>query len=92
MTEQFLINFTPQETRVALLHQLDWKEKTDEARLFEYCLRCADEQEFFIRMAIGWALRQYARTNPAAVRQFLETNRGKLSSLSFREAAKHLSP
>lgn len=78
--------------RVALLHQLDRKEKTDEARLFEYCLRCADEQELFIRKAIGWALRQYARTNPAAVRQFLETNRGKLSSLSFREAAKHLSP
>ena len=76
--------------RVALLHQLDWKEKTDQARLFDYCLRCADEREFFIRKAIGWALRQYARTNPAAVRQFLETNREKLSGLSLREAAKHL--
>ncbi|MBL8429768.1 MAG: DNA alkylation repair protein [Dechloromonas sp.] len=76
--------------RVALLHQLDRKEKTDEARLFEYCRRCANEQEFFIRKAIGWALRQYARTNPAAVRQFLDTNREKLSALSFREAAKHL--
>ncbi|MGB4062342.1 MAG: DNA alkylation repair protein [Azonexus sp.] len=76
--------------RIALLHQLDWKEKTDPARLFDYCLRCADEREFFIRKAIGWALRQYARTNPVAVRQFLETNREKLSGLSFREAAKHL--
>lgn len=76
--------------RIALLHQLDWKEKTDQARLFDYCLRCADEREFFIRKAIGWALRQYARTNPAAVRQFLETNREKLSGLSLREAAKHL--
>ncbi|MBT9522297.1 MAG: DNA alkylation repair protein [Dechloromonas sp.] len=76
--------------RVALLHQLDWKENTDEARLFAYCLHCADEREFFIRKAIGWALRQYARTNPAAVRHFLETNREKLSGLSFREAAKHL--
>lgn len=76
--------------RVALLHQLDWKENTDEARLFAYCLRCADEREFFIRKAIGWALRQYARTNPVAVRHFLDTHRQKLSGLSFREAAKHL--
>jgi 3-methyladenine DNA glycosylase AlkD len=76
--------------RIALLHQLDGKENTDEARLFAYCLRCADEREFFIRKAIGWALRQYARTNPAAVRQFLDTHREKLSGLSFREAAKHL--
>jgi 3-methyladenine DNA glycosylase AlkD len=76
--------------RVALLHQLDWKENTDEARLFDYCLHCAGEREFFIRKAIGWALRQYARTNPAAVRHFLDTHRAKLSGLSFREAAKHL--
>jgi 3-methyladenine DNA glycosylase AlkD len=76
--------------RIALLHQLDWKEKTDASRLFDYCLHCANDPEFFIRKAIGWALRQYARTNPAAVRQFLETNREKLSGLSFREAAKHL--
>jgi 3-methyladenine DNA glycosylase AlkD len=76
--------------RVALLHQLDWKENTDEARLFAYCLNCADEREFFIRKAIGWALRQYARSNPAAVRHFLDTHREKLSGLSFREAAKHL--
>ena len=76
--------------RIALLHQLDWKQDTDAARLFAYCLRCADEREFFIRKAIGWALRQYARTNPVAVRQFLTTNREKLSGLSFREASKHL--
>lgn len=42
------------------------------------------------RKAIGWALRQYARTNPAAVRQFLTINRVQLSRLSLREAAKHL--
>jgi len=76
--------------RIALLHQLDWKENTDDARLFDYCLQCADEREFFIRKAIGWALRQYARTNPAAVRNFLDTHREKLSGLSLREASKHL--
>lgn len=76
--------------RVALLHQLDWKQKTDATRLFAYCLHCAGEKEFFIRKAIGWALRQYARTNPAAVRHFLDENREKLSGLSYREASKHL--
>jgi 3-methyladenine DNA glycosylase AlkD len=76
--------------RVALLHQLDWKENTDAARLFAYCLHCAGEKEFFIRKAIGWALRQYARTDPAAVRRFLDENREKLSGLSYREASKHL--
>ncbi len=65
--------------RIALLHQLDRKENTDAARLFAYCLHCADEREFFIRKAIGWALRQYARTAPAAVRRFLDENREKLS-------------
>lgn len=76
--------------RVALLHQLEWKANTDEGRLFDYCRRCAEEKEFFIRKAIGWALRQYARTSPEAVRQFLASHREKLSGLSFREASKHL--
>lgn len=76
--------------RVALLHQLEWKANTDEGRLFDYCRRCAEEKEFFIRKAIGWALRQYARTNPDAVRNFLSCHRELLSGLSFREASKHL--
>ena len=76
--------------RVALLHQLEWKEHTDEARLFDYCRQCAGEKEFFIRKAIGWSLRQYARTHPAAVRNFLTHHREKLSELSFREASKHM--
>uniref|UniRef100_Q47CF9 DNA-7-methylguanine glycosylase n=1 Tax=Dechloromonas aromatica (strain RCB) TaxID=159087 RepID=Q47CF9_DECAR len=76
--------------RVALLHQLEWKERTDQARLFDYCRQCANEKDFFIRKAIGWALRQYARTNPEAVRSFLATHGKNLSGLSFREASKHL--
>ena len=76
--------------RVAILHQLAWKAETDEQRLFHYCLQCAHEPEFFIRKAIGWALRQYARTAPEAVRRFVEQNRDRLSSLSIREATKHL--
>jgi len=76
--------------RVAILHQLAWKAETDEKRLFRYCLQCAEEKEFFIRKAIGWALRQYARTAPDQVRRFVQQHEGKLSTLSVREATKHL--
>lgn len=76
--------------RTAILSQLMHKEATDEAMLFEFCLARAHEKEFFIRKAIGWALRQYARVAPEAVTAFLEAHRVELASLSFREAAKHL--
>ncbi len=77
--------------RAAILCQNTFKERTDEARLFRYCLGRAHEREFFIRKAIGWALRQYARTAPDAVRGFLAEHRERLSPLSVREAGKHLS-
>ena len=76
--------------RIALLHQLSWKRETDEKRLFAYCLQCAGEQEFFIRKAIGWALRQHARVAPDAVQVFVDKHRERLSPLSVREALKHL--
>jgi len=76
--------------RIALLHQLGWKENTDADRLFRYCLQQAGEKEFFIRKAIGWALRDYAHHEPLAVADFLAHNGAVLSPLSRREAAKHL--
>lgn len=76
--------------RAALLCQLAFKARTDERRLFAYCLARAGEREFFVRKAIGWALRQYARTAPDAVRRFLAEHAGELSALSVREASKHL--
>jgi 3-methyladenine DNA glycosylase AlkD len=76
--------------RVAILHQLAWKNETDQERLFRYCLHCADDNEFFIRKAIGWALRQHARVAPDAVRTFIKKHQCKLSPLSIREAGKHL--
>jgi 3-methyladenine DNA glycosylase AlkD len=78
--------------RTALLHQLSYKESTDEARLFRYCLLQAGHRDFFIRKAIGWALRQYAWTEPAAVRQFVAAHAGVLSPLSVREALKNAGP
>ncbi|WP_411082415.1 DNA alkylation repair protein [Streptomyces sp. cmx-18-6] len=76
--------------RTALLHQLRYKEATDADRLFGYCLRRADHPDFFIRKAIGWALREYAKTDPTAVRDFVEGARTRLSPLSVREALKNL--
>jgi len=71
--------------RTALLHQLTFKRATDEERLFGYCRLRAGDRDFFIRKAIGWALRQYAATEPDAVRTFVEQTPG-LSPLSVREA------
>ena len=76
--------------RTALLHQLHHREATDTARLFGYCTRQAGHPDFFVRKAIGWALRQYARTDPEAVRAYVTRERERLSPLSVREATKHL--
>jgi 3-methyladenine DNA glycosylase AlkD len=76
--------------RIALLHQLGWRDKTDQQRLFNYCLTLAHEKEFFIQKAIGWALRDYARHSPDAVRIFTHKEKERLAPLSFREANKHL--
>ena len=78
--------------RVALLSQLDAKQQTDAAMLFDYCERRMHDRDRFVRKAIGWALRQYARTNPEDVRTFCLHHRDQLSSLSIREAMKHLEP
>ncbi|MEV0492613.1 DNA alkylation repair protein [Streptomyces atratus] len=63
---------------------------TDTERLFGYCLRRADHPDSFVRKAIGWCLREYAKTDPRAVRDFVDSARDRLSPLSVREAMKHL--
>jgi len=76
--------------RTALLSHLKHKKETDVAQLLKHCLKRADEPEFFIRKAIGWALREYSKTDPRAVRAFLTKNRKRLSNLSYAEGSKHL--
>jgi 3-methyladenine DNA glycosylase AlkD len=76
--------------RLAILHQKGWGADTDETVLFDLCLAHVSNKEFFIRKAIGWALRDYAWTNPAAVQAFVDENRTKLSPLSQREALKNV--
>jgi 3-methyladenine DNA glycosylase AlkD len=76
--------------RTAILHQLHYGADTDTGRLFGYCTAQAGHRDFFVRKAIGWALRHYARTDPAAVRGYLAADGRLLSPLSVREASKHL--
>ena len=78
--------------RIAMLHQLGWRADTDAGWLFEAALALAHEDEFFIRKAIGWALRDYARHAPAEVLAFATQHRLQLSALTRREALKHQRP
>jgi 3-methyladenine DNA glycosylase AlkD len=76
--------------RIAMIHQLGWRLETDATRLFGYAETLAAESDFFIRKAIGWALRDYARWNPQAVRDFVAAMGGHLSPLSAREATRRI--
>lgn len=72
--------------RMSILFQLKYKHNTNIEILTKAILKNNDTEEFFIDKAIGWALRQYARTNALWVREFVEVNR--ISKLSKREALK----
>jgi 3-methyladenine DNA glycosylase AlkD len=73
--------------RTAILHQLTYRDDTDGDRLFAYCRLRAGDPEFFIRKAIGWALRTYAAHEPDRVAEFLRDT-DSLSPLSIREATR----
>jgi 3-methyladenine DNA glycosylase AlkD len=75
--------------RSSILFQKAYKKNTDTALLSSYILNCKDSKEFFIRKAIGWALREYSKTNPEWVTNFVANN--KLSPLSEKEALKRIS-
>ncbi len=76
--------------RSAIICQVGAKTAVDDERLFRYCAERAFEKDFFIRKAIGWALRDHARVDPDQVAGFVVAHRDELSSLSFREATKHI--
>ena len=76
--------------RASIICQIGARERTDSERLFGFCESRMHETEFFIRKAIGWALREYAKTDPEAVARFADEHRESLSGLSFREATKHI--
>ena len=76
--------------RVAILHQLSFKEKVDEIILDKILVNNLGDSEFFINKAIGWALRDYSKSNPEWVTKFIEKNRENMANLSLREASKYL--
>ena len=76
--------------RVAILHQLSFKENVDKLLLETILEDNLSDGEFFINKAIGWALRDYSKVNPEWVRKFIEKNRSKMANLSLREASKYL--
>lgn len=76
--------------RVAIDHQLLRKEKTDVQLMEKILLNNLDQTEFFINKAIGWALRDYSKTNPEWVARFIEKNKRRMAELSIKEASKYL--
>ncbi|MCW1430459.1 DNA alkylation repair protein [Novosphingobium sp. JCM 18896] len=76
--------------RSAIICQLHAKEKTDLDLLYAAIEPSLESKEFFLRKAIGWALRQYARIDPDEVRRYVKANESRLSGLSRREALKRI--
>ena len=74
--------------RAAILHQLKFKQETNTAVLSRIILQHAASPEFFIQKSIGWALREYAKTDPEWVRDFVAAS--TLQPLSKREALKNI--
>ena len=76
--------------RIAIDHQLCRKEKTNTELLEKILVNNFGSDEFFINKAIGWALRDYSKTNPLWVREFLSKYKDKMSNLSIKEASKYI--
>lgn len=76
--------------RIAIDHQLLRKEKTNTELLEKILKNNLGQNEFFINKAIGWALRDYSKTNPEWVKNFIEKNKEKMAKLSIKEASKYL--
>lgn len=76
--------------RLAIIAQLGMKELTDEVALTRALRYNFKYDEFFIQKAIGWALRDYSKTNPKMVSEFIGKYNSKLSNLAIREGSKYI--
>ncbi len=76
--------------RIAIIHQLGWKKETNVSLLMKFALSQSSEKDFFIRKAIGWAFRDYARYDPIFVKEFMFYNKNNFSNLTFKEALKRV--
>lgn len=75
--------------RSALLLQLKYKNETNAELLFDLVLQVASSNEFFLRKGAGWVLREYSKTDPSLVREFINSNANSLSPLTIREGSKY---
>lgn len=93
-TKKFVLEWSRDEDfwlrRLAIEHQLLQKEETDVQLLEQILVNNLDQFEFFINKAIGWALRDYSKTNPDWVLEFIEKYKDRLSKLSIKEGSKYL--
>jgi len=76
--------------RASIICQLGFKQNTDLELLYSCIEPSLPSREFFLQKAIGWALRQYAWTNPSEIRRYVRTHTDQLSPLSRREAMKNI--
>lgn len=76
--------------RVAIDHQLLFKNKTDTLLLAKIITNNFGTKEFFINKAIGWSLRDYSKTNPQWVKDFIQKHSSQMAPLSIREGSKYL--
>jgi 3-methyladenine DNA glycosylase AlkD len=80
----------PWKRRTSIICQLGFKERTDLELLYACIEPSLGSREFFLQKSIGWALRQYAWTDPAEIKRYVQLNQARLSALSRREALKNL--
>ena len=76
--------------RIAIDHQLCRKERTNTELLEQILVNNFGSNEFFINKAIGWSLRDYSKTNPEWVKEFLRKYKEKMDKLSVKEASKYI--
>lgn len=76
--------------RIAIDHQLHRKDKTNTELLEKILINNFGSSEFFVNKAIGWSLRDYSKTNPQWVRNFVDKHRDEMDKLSVKEASKYL--
>ncbi len=76
--------------RASIICQISFKDQTDLKLLYECIEPSIESKEFFLRKAIGWALREIAWRDPAEVKRYVKLNAERLSGLSQREALKNL--
>lgn len=76
--------------RVAIIHQLGYKDKTSTDILKIIIINNLGSHDFFINKAIGWSLRDFSKTNPQWVKTFIEQYKKQMNKLSIKEGSHYI--